>query len=177
MTPAQRVTLALLRADINLYKLTIDKKPWKEYQHPRRKNGQFGKGGNTTIPHERQCGTVNGKTKAITGFDESSQPVFLASTTSKSHDKRHKKHADDMGISFRRWVMEAADLLNDSPHDYYLDWEIPDEDSFNRFDTRTSRIVIGDKGKASVNTYFILGKKYYKYYIPDVYIEKPGKKR
>ena len=131
------------------------------------KNSSQGPGGHDIIQGIEQIGIVNGKTKVILGFGSVEKPTFYAETTSKGHDKRHKKHADDMGITFKQWLNEAADLLNAYAGEDYLDWYEPGDRLFYRFDTKKSRIVIGTENQ-SINTYFALPKSSYKNYLPDL---------
>lgn len=136
---------------------TQDKKP-RTYK--RDENGRFA----TT----NKTGDVRGR--KVTIGHPSSKPDFVPEMTTKVHDKHHKKHAAEMGISFKEWKRQAADLLNQAPSENFLDW-YDDDERFYRFDTKTSRLVVGDAG-GTINTYFSLDKRKFKYYIPDTLLDK-----
>lgn len=171
---------------LNERRITADE--WDETKHPRRKDGKFGRdvknnsqshGGRDIIQAMKtKTGTVGegkGAVEVNLGFGDG-KPDFSAMTTNTGHDSYHERHAVEMGLNFRQWKQSAADLLNDEPREIYRDWENPDDDSFNRFDMRTSRLAVGDKG-GTINTYFILEKRKYKYYLPKEYLEEIRKKK
>ncbi|MDY6294782.1 MAG: hypothetical protein SPL45_00590 [Schwartzia succinivorans] len=120
-------------------------------------------------------GTGKGATLVILGFSDR-KPEFIAETTHSDHDEHHKHHAAEMCLNIKQWKQAAADLLNDEPRLYYQDWENPEDDSFNRFDTKHGLLVVGDR-TGTINTYFKLEKSKYKYYIPVEYLEKTDTKK
>lgn len=146
--------------------------------HDERGRFTFARGNGTMRGMEKRKGMVGegkGAVEVNLGFGDN-KPDFFAETTNKGHDEYHGRHAADMGLNFRQWKQSAADLLNDDPRENYRDWENLDDDSFNRFDMRTRRLVVGDK-EGTINTYFILEKRKYKYYLPKEYLEEIQKKK
>lgn len=138
--------------------LTMDAK-WDESKHPRQPDGRFGSG--------ESVSTVQGDTVLIGHGDK--KPIFLPTTTTKSHDKHHEGHAREMGIDFKQWKQEAAALLNRPPTPDLLDWYDEEENTYYRFDKKTRHLVTGDI-RGTINTYFVLKKNKYKSYIPEKYL-------
>ena len=120
-------------------------------------------------------GEGSGAVVARLGFS-TEKPVFSPEMTSKRKNKNHDKHARDMGLTHNQWKKAAAALLNDGAKENYFDWENPGAGTFSRFDITRGVLAVGDKD-GTINTFFILRKKNYKYYLPDVYIEKITGKR
>jgi len=147
---------------------TQDKKSFNKSKHPKGEDGRF-------VYTTGTVGDGKGAVEVNLGFG-SEKPEFVAEMTHKRRDKNHKKHATDMGLNFRQWKQEAAILLNDEHREYYKDWEIPDDDTFNRFNTKTGRLAVGDKN-GTINTYFKPEKSKLKYYLPKEYLEETEKKK
>ena len=64
---------------------------------------------------------INKKLSDIIGteFHPSDAPMtwvdastFYPQTHTKEHDKHHIEHAKEMGVTFKEWLNEAAELLN-----------------------------------------------------------------
>lgn len=140
---------------------TTDKKAWKEENHPRKLNGQFGKGGKTSEIYNRPVTIGHGDKK----------PTFYPTTNTKFHDKHHIKHAAEMNMNLREWKEAAAELLNRADNKNLFDWKEYDGKLYARYDKMTGYIVYGsDEGE--IFTYFKLEKSQWKKYIPQKFIDR-----
>lgn len=90
-------------------------------------------------------------------------PTFYPQTHTKGHDKRHIKHAKEMGVTFKEWLNEAAELLN-SRDNGTIKWEC--KGKYYGLDKQNNKIAVGNK-EGGIYTYFIFAKNKMRYYIPD----------
>ena len=51
-------------------------------------------------------------------------PTFYPQTHTKGHDKRHIKHAKEMGVTFKTWLKEASNTLNSGDREI-VKWLLP----------------------------------------------------
>lgn len=90
-------------------------------------------------------------------------PTFYPQTHTKGHDKHHIEHAKEMGVTFKEWLNEAAELLN-SRDNGTIKWQC--KGKYYGLDKQNNKIAVGNKD-GGIYTYFILAKNKMRYYIPD----------
>ena len=160
--------LKLLRTRIRLtncrLRFIMDK--WEEGKHKRDRKGQFAE---MNESRKGTVGTGKGAVEVQLGFDGVEKPRFYPTTATKGHDRHHQDHADEMGLTLKQWKQQAAKLLNAVAEEDFIDWYIPDDETFNRFNKRNSVLAVGSS-EGAIHTYFILQKSKYKFFIPNEYI-------
>lgn len=90
-------------------------------------------------------------------------PKFYPQTHTKGHDKHHLEHAKEMGLTFKEWLNEAAELLN-SYDNGIIKWKY--KGKYYGLDKQNNKIAVGNID-GEIYTYFILAKNKMRYYIPD----------